>query len=115
MARAKDGIWRNSILMMAFIQQVAWQMSYGMTMNYFRSHPKTAQAVGFANRYVISVGRYWERHRVLGIWPFLVFLPWNGLIDIDVILDSITQCARHHKDGVLPEFSKALERPSLSL
>ncbi len=46
----------SSILMMAFIQ-VAWQMGYEMTVDYFRSHPEAAQAAGFAEG---RVDRHWS-------------------------------------------------------
>ena len=46
----------NSILMMAFIQ-VAWQMGYELTVDYFRSHPEAAQAAGFADGGVVSLGQ----------------------------------------------------------
>jgi hypothetical protein len=111
--RLPDGVRRgpkrkygeNSILMMAFIQ-VAWQMGYEMTVDYFRSHPEAAQAAGFANGDVISIGQYWERRRALGIWPFWFFflgMVWQLtrmkiIHGVDVILDSTTQSAWYHQD-----------------
>jgi len=59
----------ESILMLAYIQ-AAWQMDYEMVVDYFRSHPEAAQAAGFAHGRVISIGQYWERRHVLGVWTF---------------------------------------------
>jgi hypothetical protein len=93
----------GSILMMAFIQ-VAWQMGYEMTVDYFRAHPEAAQTAGFADGRVVSIGQYWERRRALGIWPFWFFflgMVWQlirikVIHGIDVVLDSTTQQAWYH-------------------
>lgn len=95
----------SSILMMAFIQ-VAWQMGYEMTVDYFRTHPEAAQAASFADGRVISIGQYWERRQTLGIWPFWFFflgMVWQLtrmkiIHGVDVILDSTIQRAWYHKD-----------------
>lgn len=95
----------ESILMLAYIQ-VAWQMGYEMVVDFFRSHPEAAQAAGFANGRVISIGQYWERRQALGIWTFWLFfvgMVWQ-LIQakiihgVDVALDSTTQRAWFHAD-----------------
>jgi len=86
--------------MMAFIQ-VAWQMGYEMTVDYFRTHPEAAQAAGFVDGCVVSIGQYWERRQTLGIWPFWFFflgMVWQLMRmkiihGVDVILDSTTQRA----------------------
>jgi hypothetical protein len=96
----------NSILMMAFIQ-AAWQMGYEMTVDYFRTHPEAAQAAGFADGRVVSIGQYWERRQTLGIWPFWFFflgMVWQLIRlkiihGVDVILDSTTQRAWYHGDA----------------
>ena len=96
----------SSILMMAFIQ-VAWQMGYEMTVDYFRTHPEAAQAAGFAEGRVIGIGQYWERCQRLGIWPFWFFflgMVWQLtrlkiIHGVDVILDSTTQRAWYHGDS----------------
>ena len=96
----------NSILMMAFIQ-VAWQMGYEMTVDYFRAHPEAAGAAGFIDGRVVSIGQYWERRRALGIWPFWFFflgMVWQLtrmkiIHGVDVILDSTTQGAWYHGDA----------------
>jgi len=111
--RLPDGVRRgpkirngdDSILMMAFIQ-VASQMGYEMTVDYFRTHPEAAQAAGFTNGRVVSIGQYWERRRALGIWPFWFFflgMVWQLtrmkiIHGVDVILDSTTQHAWYHRD-----------------
>jgi hypothetical protein len=59
----------SSIVVLAFIQ-VAWQMTYEDSVDYFRAHPEAAQAAGFPVGRVISVGQYWERRRALGVLPF---------------------------------------------
>lgn len=96
----------NSILMMAFIQ-VAWQMGYEMTVDYFRSHPEAARVAGFADGCVISIGQYWERRQALGLWAFWFFflgMVWQLtrmkiIHGVDVILDSTTQRAWYHEDA----------------
>ncbi len=95
----------SSILMLAYIQ-VAWQMGYEMIVDYFRAHPAAAQAAGFVNGEVISIGQYWERRRALGIWPFWFF--FIGMVaqltrmriihGVDVVIDSTTQHAWFHHD-----------------
>ena len=95
----------SSILMMAFVQ-VAWQMGYEMTVDYFRAHPETALAAGFVEGRVISIGQYWERRQALGIWPFWFFflgMVWQLISmkiihGVDVVLDSTTQQAWYHDD-----------------
>jgi len=95
----------NSILMMAFIQ-VAWQMGYEMTVDYFRAHPEAARATGFIDGRVVSIGQYWERRQRLGIWPFWFFflgMVWQLtrmkiIHGVDVILDSTTQRVWYHGD-----------------
>src|SRR3990172_3965852 len=96
----------NSILMMAFIQ-VAWQMGYELTVDYFRSHPEAARVAGFADGRVISIGQYWERRQALGLWAFWFFflgMVWQLtrmkiIHGVDVILDSTTQRAWYHEDA----------------
>lgn len=83
---------------MAFIQ-VAWQMGYEMIVDYFRAHPEAALAAGFVEGRVISIGQYWERRRMLGIWPFWLFfigMVWQLVCmkvihGINVVLDSTTE------------------------
>jgi len=95
----------NSILMMAFIQ-VAWQMGYEMTVDYFRAHLEAARAAGFADGRVVSIGQYWERRQALGFWPFWFFflgMVWQLtrmkiIHGVDVVLDSTTQQAWYHGD-----------------
>jgi hypothetical protein len=104
--RGRKTIYRaSSILVMALIQ-VAWQMSYEDVVDYLRSHPSTAAAIGFEHGRVIGVSRYWERRRALGILPFWLFfvaLVWQlirlGVIGgRDVILDATTQRVWFHND-----------------
>lgn len=95
----------SSILMMAFVQ-VAWQMGYEMTVDYFRAHAEAAWVAGFADGCVISIGQYWERRRALGIWPFWFFflgMVWQLIgmkiiHGVDVVLDSTTQRTWYHDD-----------------
>jgi hypothetical protein len=95
----------ESILMLAYIQ-AAWQMGYEMVVDYFRSHPEAAQASGFSNGRVISIGQYWERRHVLGVWTFWLFfvgMVWQLLRaqiihGVDGVLDSTTQQAWFHGD-----------------
>lgn len=105
----------ESILMLAYIQ-AAWQMGYEMVVDYFRSHPEAAQAAGFANERVISIGQYWERRHALGIWPFWLFflgMVWQLIRSkiihgVDVVLDSTTQKAWFHGD---PDASWSFPKP----
>jgi hypothetical protein len=104
--RGPKEIYRDSsILMLAYIQ-VAWQMGYEMVVDYFRTHPAAAQAAGFAKGEVISIGQYWERRKLLGIWPFWFF--FIGMVGqlvrmrivhgVDIVMDSTTQKAWFHDD-----------------
>lgn len=94
-----------SILMTAFIQ-TAWQMKYEMIVDYFRPHSDAADAAGFVNGGVISIGQYWERRRALDIWPFWLFflgMVWQLICSktihgVVVALDSTTQQAWFHGD-----------------
>lgn len=95
----------SSILMLAYIQ-VAWQMGYEMVVDYFRTHPGAAQAAGFVNGEVISIGQYWERRKALGIWPFWFFfigmvgqlIKLRIIHGVDVVIDATTQKAWFHHD-----------------
>ena len=95
-----------SIIVLALIQ-VAWQMTYEDSVDYFRAHPAAAQAAGFPTGRVISVGQYWERRRVLGVLPFwflFIGMVWQltrmGVIrGTDMILDATTQQAWFHEDS----------------
>jgi len=104
--RGPKQVYRDSsILMLAYIQ-VAWQMGYEMVVDYFRTHPAAAQAAGFVNGEVISIGQYWERRKALGIWSFWFF--FIGMVaqltrmriihGVDVVIDSTTQHAWFHHD-----------------
>jgi hypothetical protein len=96
----------RSIMLLALIQ-VAWQMGYEESVDYFRAHPEAAQAAGFPDGRVISVGQYWERRRNLGLLPFwflFIGMVWQltrkGIIQgRDLILDATTQKAWFHEDS----------------
>ena len=104
--RGRQNVYRaSSILVMALIQ-VAWQMSYEEVVDYLRSHTATAEAIGFEHGRVIGVSQYWQRRRLLGIFPFWLFfiaLAWQllrcGILrGQDVILDATTQHGWFHDD-----------------
>jgi hypothetical protein len=105
----------ESILMLAYIQ-AAWQMGYEMVVDFFRSHPEAAQAAGFANGRVISIGQYWERRQALGLWTFGLFfvgMVWQLvraqiIHGVDVVLDSTTQRAWFHDD---PDAAWSFSKP----
>jgi len=96
----------SSVLLLALIQ-VAWQLSYEDSVDYFRAHAEAAQAAGFPPGRVISVGQYWERRRAVGLVPFwflFVGMVWQvtrmGIIQgTDMILDATTQKAWFHRDS----------------
>jgi hypothetical protein len=95
----------HSVMVMALIH-VAWKLTYEEVVDYFRTHPAAAQAAGFPDGRIISVGQYWERRRALGILPFwFFFLTMVGQLvhmavikGTDVILDATTQQVWFHHD-----------------
>lgn len=104
--RGPKQVYRNSsVLVLAFVQ-VAWQMGYEAIVDYFRACPKAALTAGFVDGRVISIGQYWERRRVMGIWPFWFFfvgMVWQLvrmqiIQGVDVVLDATTQHAWFHND-----------------
>lgn len=114
--RGPKQIYRDSsILLLAYIQ-VAWQMGYEMVIDYFRTHPGAAQAAGFAHADVISIGQYWERRKLLGIWPFWFFfigmvgqlVRMHIIHGVDIVMDSTTQKAWFHDD---PEANWSFPKP----
>jgi len=91
--RGRKVVYRDSSILVMALIQVAWQMSYEEIVDYLRSHPATAQAIGFGDGRVIGVSQYWERRRSLGIFPFWLFfvaLAWQ-LIRQGVILGQARQ------------------------
>ena len=105
----------RSVIVMALIH-VAWQLTYEETVDYFRAHLTAAQAAGFPEGRIISVGQYWERRRALGIFPFwFFFIAMVGQLTrmavikgSDVILDATTQRAWFHND---PEAGWSFPKP----
>ena len=101
----KQNYQDSSIVLVAYIQ-VAWQMGYAIVVDYFRAHPDAAQAAGFVDGRVISIGQYWERRKALGIWPFWFFfigmvgqlIKLRLIHGVDVVIDSTTQKAWFHHD-----------------
>jgi hypothetical protein len=105
--RGPKPVYADSSLVVLALIQVAWQMTYEDSVDYFRAHPEAAQAAGFPPGRVISVGQYWERRRALGVWPLwflFVGMVWQvtrmGVIQgRDLILDATTQKAWFHDDS----------------
>jgi len=54
------------------IVQTIWCKTYAAIIDEVASHPTLAQALGFSKR-TISQGQYWERRKLLGVLPFLLF------------------------------------------
>jgi len=92
----------ESILLVAYIQS-AWQMSYEMVVDYFRSHPEAAKQAGFEDGQVISVGQYWERRRTLGM-GVLAVLRGHGLAIVSPQNHSWSGCGAgfHNPTGLVP-------------
>ncbi len=105
--RGPKTVYRDSSIMVMALVHVAWQMGYEEVVDYFRTHPDAAQAVGFCGDRVIGVSQYWERRRALGILPFWFFfvamvwqlLRWGVIKGTDVILDGTTQRIWFHDDA----------------
>jgi hypothetical protein len=82
----------TAILLMAIVQ-TAWRMPYQQIVDYVRTHPALAVAMGFPSDpqgqpQVISQGQYWERRQALGILPLLLVMI--GLVGQLIRLGVIT-------------------------
>ncbi len=114
--RGPKTVYRDSSILVMALIQVAWQMSYEEVVDYLRTHPATAQAIGFSAERVIGVSQYWMRRRALGLLPFwllFVALAWQlirlGIVmGRDVILDATTQRVWFHAD---PEAAWSFPKP----
>jgi hypothetical protein len=105
--RGRKIIYQDSSLMVMALVHVAWQMSYGEVVDYFRGRSEAAQAAGFPPGRVIGVSQYWERRRAMGILPFWFFfvamvgqlIRLGVITGRDVILDGTTQRIWFHQDA----------------
>jgi hypothetical protein len=104
--RGPKPVYHDSSVMVMALIHVAWQFSYEQIVSYFRARPEAAQAAGFPDNRVISVGQYWARRRALGFFPFWLFfvgMVWQlircaVIKGTDVILDATTQQTWFHAD-----------------
>ena len=71
--RGPKQVYRDSSVLILSLVQVAWQMTYEESVDYFRAHPAIAQVAGFPTGRVISSGQYWTRRRELGSIPYWLF------------------------------------------
>jgi len=114
--RGPKQVYRDSSVLILSLVQVAWQMTYEESVDYFRAHPAITQVAGFPMGRVISSGQYWTRRRELGSIPYwLFFIGMVGQLvrmavikGTDVILDGTTQKIWFHDD---PEAGWSFPKP----